>query len=114
MAGNDYKWRVSGSGNFTVNTTVTIKDKVKPTVTGVTFPTGMTFPMGAQVPVTVTFSEPVQSSGVKLTANGKELTAREANTTAKRLTFLYPVAAIGETRIEVTKVSGPGTWWETR
>ena len=106
MAGNEYKWRVSGSGNFTVNTTVTIKDKVKPTVTGVTFPTGMTFPMGAQVPVTVTFSEPVQSSGVKLTANGKELTAREANTTAKRLTFLYPVAAIGETRIEVTKVSG--------
>lgn len=92
-------------GTFDATTTVTIKDTQAPKVTGVTFP-GETFSMGAQVPITVTFSEPVQASGVQLTADGEELSAQEQNTTSKTLTFLYRAETVGQQRISVTKISG--------
>ncbi|MBE5056856.1 S-layer homology domain-containing protein [Pseudoflavonifractor sp. DSM 107456] len=92
-------------GTFDATTTVTIKDTQAPKVTGVAFPEE-TFSMGAQAPITVTFSEPVQSSGVQLTADGKELSAQEQNTVSKTLTFLYPVETVGQQRISVAKISG--------
>lgn len=92
------------NGTFDATTTVTIKDLRKPMVSSVTFPDG-SFSMGAQVPITVTFSEPVQSSGVQLTADGKELSAREQGTISKTLTFLYPVETVGQQRITVTSIS---------
>lgn len=92
-------------GTFDATTTVTIKDTQAPKVTGVTFPEE-TFSMGAQVPITVTFSEPVQSSSVQLTADGKELSAQEQNTISKTLTFLYRAETVGQQRISVSRISG--------
>lgn len=94
-----------GTGTFSVTAGITVKDTTKPTVTGVTFPNA-TFPTGSSVPITVTFSEPVQSGTVTLTANGVDLSAQESGATSKTLTFLYPVDTVGEARITVTKIAG--------
>lgn len=84
---------------------VELLDTVAPTVTGVTIPDGTYYP-GGSVPITVAFSEPVSADGIKLTANGRELTAEEsAATYATRLTFVYTVGSVDSTQIIVSGVS---------
>ena len=104
-----YGLRVSNETAANVTVTVTLEDNKAPTVTGIVFPAvsaGEEFPAGTQVPVTVTFSELVQSDGVTITANGVTCDAVEEGTSSKTLTFLYPVSAVDNRFIKVTAVNG--------
>ena len=107
--GWSYGLRCSNQTNASVTMTVALNDTTAPTVTEISYPdvTDDLFPAGAQVPVTVTFSELVQSDGATITANGTVLSAQEAaGTLSKTLTFLYPVEAVDNRTIQVTEVSG--------
>ena len=111
--GWSYGLRCSNQTNASVTMTVALNDTTAPTVTEISYPdvTDDLFPAGAQVPVTVTFSELVQSDGATITANGTVLSAQEAaGTLSKTLTFLYPVEAVDNRTIQVTDTGiNPGS-----
>lgn len=82
-------------------------DDAKPRVVEVTAPAG-SYRYGQVVPITVEFSEPVESKNLTLTANGQTLSAVDTGDGAfgYRQTFLYEVPKSGSQRLAVTEISG--------
>lgn len=83
---------------------IKLTDERDPTVVSVTTPESKYY-YNDRVPITVVFSEPVKSDGMKLTANGTELTSVSEGT-GKTHTFLYEVPAAGNTFLDVTSIWG--------
>ncbi|MGN1188125.1 MAG: hypothetical protein ACI4R6_06495, partial [Lachnospiraceae bacterium] len=79
-----------------------------PTLKSITAPTG-SYVTGSMIPITVTYSQPVKTEGIKMVLeNDTELTPVETNTIAKRVTFLYTVPSNAEkgTTVHVKSVTG--------
>lgn len=85
-------------------------DTVAPFVKSVAAPAGETFQYGQSVPITVTFSEPVDLTNVTMTlAGGRKLSPLESGSKGVRqATFLYPVAETENSagNIEITSIDG--------
>lgn len=81
-------------------------DGTPATVTSVEANTVKNYTIGDNIPIVVTFSEPVKPDNLQLVANGMTLTPKESKGTfSERLSFLYPVTQpISE--IVVSKISG--------
>lgn len=82
-------------------------DDATPRVIGVTAPTG-DYRYGQVVPITVEFSEPVESKNLTLTANGETLSAVDTGdgSFGYRQTFLYEVPKSGSRQLAVTEING--------
>lgn len=79
-----------------------------PKVNDITAPVG-SYMTGSSIPITVTYSQPVKTDDIKLVLeNGMELTPVETETTAKRVTFLYPVPDNAQkgTGVHIKSVTG--------
>lgn len=104
MRCNTKNWGVLTVGN---NSTYYVKlvDLVAPTVTEVKSP-DYVFPVGAQVPISVTFSEPVRKSTISLTmSDGTVLSDTSSTAVDSRVSFLYTVTDPNAI-FSVDKVSG--------
>lgn len=67
-------------------------DDRNPYITDVSVPQGINFQYGESVPITVTYSEPVNLTNVAMTANGQTLYPLERSSTGvRKATFLYTV-----------------------
>ncbi|MEA4894191.1 MAG: S-layer homology domain-containing protein [Oscillospiraceae bacterium] len=105
-ANNYYKWDI------------TFYDAKAPQITNVSVPQGISFQYGESVPITVTFSEPVDISDLKLLFNTdpRTFTPVESGTGVRQATFLYTVkekedssATIGiSTILNAVDLSGHG------
>lgn len=94
------------SKNATVDLSLSLQDTQAPTVQSISCPEG-TFTPGMQVPITVTFSEPVKvASGISLTVNGVSLPAQESDYSGKTLSFLYTVPTVDAANLTVSSISG--------
>ncbi len=103
---NNYFYFSKESGNATASLRVSLVDSQKPSVVSVSIPDNAAFSPQMMVPITVTFSEPVSSGSVQITANDRKLSAEEENTVSKTLTFLYPVQTVDNSFIKVSEISG--------
>ncbi|MDR0851234.1 MAG: Ig-like domain-containing protein [Clostridiales Family XIII bacterium] len=95
------------------NWSMTFNDDVRPKVDGanqnsISIPSGITYRPGDQIPITVSFSEPVVSTAdIILKVNGQDLTPQEwASSKTNKLTFLYTVAAIDDINLTINRISG--------
>ncbi len=84
--------------------TVTFSDTKAPTFQSVTAPAGTYYP-GQVVPVTVTFSEPVNAATAKATINGTVCTPAETSGYSNVLTFLYSVKDLEGTELRIASVT---------
>ncbi len=97
----------SGIGNGTpLSCTVVFKDSTKPSVTKISAPAGTYYP-GQVVPVTVTFSEPVNAANAKIRVRGQtlEYSAADTNGYSNVLTFPYTVQALDDRGLSVSDVT---------
>ena len=84
----------NGQLSLSISFNMRFYDTVAPFVKSVAAPAGETFQYGQSVPITVTFSEPVDLTNVTMTlADGRKLSPVESGSKGVRqATFLYPVA----------------------
>lgn len=96
-----------GSADRLVLESPYLLDDAKPQVVEVTAPAG-SYRYGQVVPITVEFSEPVESKNLTLTANGQTLSAVDTGdgTFGYRQTFLYEVPKSGSRQLAVTEING--------
>ncbi len=81
-------------------------DEVKPYIANVTVPNGSFF-YGENIPITITYNEPVVLYDISICANGKTLYPMEsADTISDRVSFLYEVDEKYEGTIELTNITG--------
>jgi len=94
-----------GSGN-PLSCTITFMDTIAPSVQSFYAPAETYYP-GQVVPVTVTFSEPVNAASAKVKFNGEsaEISAAEASGYSNVLTFPYTVKDVDNASLSISSVT---------
>ncbi len=90
----------------TVSSSISVYDDTNPTLTDITVPAG-TYTTGQYVPIHLTFSEPVNASGLSLKINGNVTTASELkmDTTGRKAVAMYQVKDVDATTINISSVT---------
>ena len=111
--GSDTSYEVHYRAYRPLTVTLTLTDATAPTVTAISAPKGAYYP-GQTVPVTVTFSEPVNAANATVKFSNDENTGHFAAEKAtggysNKLTFLYTVKGTDAAGLSVTGVTATDT-----
>ncbi|MEN6639564.1 MAG: cell wall anchor protein, partial [Smithella sp.] len=91
---------------YTVSSSLSVYDKDAPTVKSVDIPAGI-YSTGQYVPITLTFSEPVDASELSLSINGSLTAANELlmDTEGSKAVAMYRVKDVDGTEINISSIT---------